>query len=330
LQLQFSIIIPVYNRPKEIEELLTSLTKQNFTDSFEVIVVEDGSKDDAKKIVKQFTHQLNINYFFKENSGAGLSRNFGMQKAMGNYFIILDSDVIVPENYLANVKNGLTRKYTDSFGGPDKAHHSFTPLQKAINYSMTAVLTTGGIRGDKKASTTFQPRSFNMGISEKIFKITKGFSSQKIGEDIDLTFRIWRNGFETQLLENAFVYHKRRTFLKDFFKQTFAFGTQRPKLNKQYPETKKITYWFPSLFILGLILSIILLNFGYSILVLFFFIYFFVILLDAFLKNKNVYVAVLAVITTLIQFVGYGLGFFKIYAKSIIPHFTSNTSDRMK
>lgn len=311
MQLQFSIIIPVFNRPKEIEELLVSLTKQNFKESFEVIIVEDGSTNNAKSVVEKFKKQLNIKYFFKENSGAGLSRNFGMQKATGNYFIILDSDVILPENYLSEVKKGLGYNYTDAFGGPDKAHHSFTALQKAINYSMTAIITTGGIRGNKKTSSTFQPRSFNMGISKKAFKVTKGFSAQKIGEDIDLTFRLWESGFKTQLLENAFVYHKRRASLQQFFKQTFAFGGQRPKLNKKYPKTKKLTYWFPSLFSLGILFSILTFYLGYPLLILPFFFYFIAIFLDALYKNKNLYIAILAIITTLVQFFGYGFGFLK-------------------
>ncbi|WP_456377953.1 glycosyltransferase, partial [Lutibacter sp.] len=241
MELHFSIIIPVYNRPQEIEELLASLTKQTYTKSFEVIVVEDGSSTSSKEIVQSFSSQLNSNYFFKENSGAGASRNFGMQKATGNYFIIFDSDCIIPPNYLVEVERALTANYTDAYGGADAAHTSFTTIQKAINYSMTSFLTTGGIRGNKKAVGKFQPRSFNFGISKKAFEKTKGFSNLKIGEDIDLTFRLWQHNFETQFIENAFVYHKRRATFRQFFKQTFAFGKGRPLLNKKYPKTAKIT-----------------------------------------------------------------------------------------
>ena len=172
---KFSIIIPVYNRPKEIDELLESLAQQDFQDNFEVIIIEDGSQDSSEEIVKSYEDKLNLQYFYKENSGAGASRNFGMQHATGNYFIILDSDVIVPSQYLLEVKKSLKEKYTDAFGGPDAAHESFTSLQKAINYSMTSVLTTGGIRGKKKGVGKFQPRSFNLGLSKKAFEKTNGF-----------------------------------------------------------------------------------------------------------------------------------------------------------
>ena len=309
MKFQFSIIIPVYNRPKEIDALLESLTKQLFSDDFEVLIIEDGSEIAAENTVKKYQSQLNVNYFFKENSGAGASRNFGMQKALGNYFIILDSDVIVPPQYLSEVKKTLENNFTDAFGGPDAAHDRFTSLQKAINYSMTAVLTTGGIRGKKKSVGKFQPRSFNLGLSKKAFEKTKGFSTMKNGEDIDLTFRLWENNFETQLIEKAFVYHKRRSTIQQFFKQTFGFGTARPILNKKYPETAKIIYWFPSLFIIGLDISIILAIFGFNQLLYFYGFYFLLIFLDSLFQNKNIVVAFLSIITSLTQFFGYGTGF---------------------
>lgn len=309
MNLQFSIIVPVYNRPQEIDELLDSLTKQDFQDDFEVLIVEDGSENSSEDIAKKYTAQLNLNYFYKENSGAGASRNYGMKRASGNYFIILDSDVIVPSQYLSEVKKALQENYTDAFGGPDAAHSSFTSLQKAINYSMTSVLTTGGIRGKKKSVGKFQPRSFNLGLSKVAFEKTKGFSKMKAGEDIDLTFRLWENGFETQLIDKAFVYHKRRSTIKQFFKQTFAFGTARPILNKKYPETAKLTYWFPSLFIIGIDFSIIVAFFGCWQLLIFYGFYFTCIFLDSLLQNKNLKVALLSVVTTITQFYGYGLGF---------------------
>jgi glycosyltransferase involved in cell wall biosynthesis len=309
LELNFSIIIPVYNRPNEINELLESLTKLDFTNNFEVLIIEDGSIQKSNVIVDKYKNQLDLKYFYKENSGAGASRNFGMQKALGNYFIILDSDVVVPSQYLSEVKKALETNFTDAFGGPDAAHKSFTALQKAINYSMTSVLTTGGIRGKKQSVGKFQPRSFNLGLSQTAFKITKGFSKMKNGEDIDLTFRLWENGFKTQLIEKAFVYHKRRSTIQQFFKQTFGFGTARPILNRKYPETAKPTYWFPSLFILGLDFSIILAVFGYNILLYFYGFYFVLIFLDSLFQNKNLYVAFLSIFTSLTQFLGYGLGF---------------------
>ncbi|WP_405606082.1 glycosyltransferase [Polaribacter sp. Asnod1-A03] len=309
MKLFYSIIIPVYNRPNEIDELLESLTKQDYTNNFEVLIIEDGSTNKSDSIVEKYKSQLDLKYFFKENSGAGVSRNFGMQKASGNYFIILDSDVIVPNQYLSEVQKALDNNFTDAFGGPDAAHKSFTSLQKAINYSMTSVLTTGGIRGKKQAVGKFQPRSFNLGLSKKAFEKTQGFSKMKNGEDIDLTFRLWANGCETQLIEKAFVYHKRRSTIQQFFKQTFGFGTARPILNKKYPSTAKPTYWFPSLFILGFSLSIVLAIFGHNLFLAFYVFYFLLIFLDSLFHNKNIYVAFLSIITSLTQFLGYGLGF---------------------
>lgn len=309
MKLNFSIIVPVYNRPKEIDELLESLAKQDFIDEFEVLIIEDGSKDTSKEIVEKYASRLVIRYFFKENSGAGASRNYGMEHATGNYFIILDSDVIVPPQYLSAIKKGLIENYTDAFGGPDAAHTSFTSLQKAINYSMTAVLTTGGIRGKKKAVGKFQPRSFNLGMSKKAFVTTNGFSNMQVGEDIDLTFRLWENSFETQLIEKAFVYHKRRSTIRQFFKQTFAFGTARPILNKKYPNTAKITYWFPSLFIIGFDISFLLGLFGYWQFLIGYGIYFSLIFLDSLFQNRSIKVALLSIVTTLTQFFGYGFGF---------------------
>lgn len=312
MQLNLSIIIPVYNRPQEVEELLVSLCEQTYEEPFEVVIVEDGSTKTAKKIIEQFTDKLNIHYFFKANSGPGLSRNYGMKKALGNYFIILDSDILLPKHYLQSIHNALTENYTDAFGGADASHSSFTTIQKAIGFSMTSVLTTGGIRGNKNLKK-FQPRSFNMGLSKKAFEKTGGFGKQHYGEDIDLTFRLWENNFESQFIEKAFVYHKRRTTWQSFFKQTFNFGAARPILNKQHPNTAKITYWFPSLFILGLLFSVIAFLLGFKWFLVFYAIYFIAIFLDSLLKNKSLLVAFASIVATFIQFLGYGLGFLRSF-----------------
>ena len=309
--LSFSIIIPVYNRPQEINELLESLTRQTFKGEFEVVVVEDGSINCSKEIVESFIGRLNLKYFFKENSGAGASRNFGMEKATGTYFIIFDSDCIIPPCYLESVSKTLSENYTDAFGGADAAHSSFTAIQKAINYSMTSYLTTGGIRGNKKPISKFQPRSFNFGISKKAFEVTKGFSKMKIGEDIDLSFRLWEHKFETQFIEKAFVYHKRRASFYQFFNQTFAFGNGRPVLNRKYPETAKITYWFPSVFVIGLVLSILFSALGLHLFIKFVGVYLLALFVDSLIKNKSLSVAFLSIVATIIQFFGYGLGFLK-------------------
>ena len=307
----FSIIIPVYNRPNEIDELLGSFTKQDFSDDFEVLIIEDGSTIKSDIIVEKYKLQLNIKYFFKENTGAGASRNFGMQRASGDYFIILDSDVILPPQYLSEVKKALEINFTHAFGGPDAAHKSFTPLQKAINYAMTSILTTGGIRGKNQAVVEFQPRSFNFGLSKIAFEKTQGFSKMKNGEDIDLTFRLWKNGFDTQLLDKAFVYHKRRSSLQEFFTQTYGFGSTRPILNKKYPETAKLFYWFPSLFIIGFDSSIIAALFDYPHAFCLFLVYLLFIFLDALIQNRNLKVALLSIVAVYTQFAGYGLGYLK-------------------
>lgn len=309
MKLQYSIIIPVYNRPNEVDELLGSLTKQEMP--FELIIVEDGSPNTCEHIVKKYEPELNIRYFLTENQGAGKSRNYGMQKATGNYFIIFDSDCLIPEEYLKAVDERLKENYTDAFGGPDAAHDSFTTIQKAINYSMTSLFTTGGIRGKKKGVGKFQPRSFNLGMSKKAYEITNGFSALKVGEDIDLTFRLWKHGFKTQLIEAAYVYHKRRTDFKQFFNQTFAFGTARPLLNKRYPGTGKLTYWFPSVFVVSLLLALLLAFNGFYIGIYFFAFYLSIIGIHATIQNKNIVVGLTSIVTTCIQFFGYGLGFLK-------------------
>ena len=311
MDLHYSIIIPVYNRPQEVDELLEGLTKQAYKLDFEVIIIEDGSTETSEEVIDKFKNALDLKYYFKENSGPGDSRNFGMQKALGNYFIILDSDCILPENYLQEVDLALQKNYTDAYGGADAAHASFTNQQKAINYSMTSVLTTGGIRGSEKVRNKFQLRSFNMGISKKAFFKTKGFSKQHFGEDIDLTFKLWNKGFETQFISKAFVYHKRRSTWKQFFNQTFNFGAARPILNKMHPKTAKLTFWFPSLFIIGLLLLVLGILFNCKILVLFYSIYFILIFIDSLIKNRSFVVALLSIFATLVQFFGYGLGFLR-------------------
>lgn len=308
--LYFSIIIPVYNRPNEVDELLASLVQQDFEQDFEVVIIEDGSKHKADKLIEKFQNQLNINYFFKENSGPGLSRNYGMQQALGNYFIILDSDVILPAHYLSAIAEALKNNFTDAFGGADAAHQSFTVIQKAINYSMTSGLTTGGLRGKKNGIGKFQPRSFNMGLSKNAFEITGGFGKQRIGEDIDLTFRLWQNHFETQFIEHAFVYHKRRANFEQFFNQVYNFGKARPILNQQHQHTAKPTYWFPSFFLIGFLVSLVLFPFYKGLTALFAF-YLACVMLHSTIINKNILVGLLSIFATLIQFFGYGFGFLK-------------------
>ena len=307
----YSFIIPVYNRPNEIRELLESLSLQDFKKPFEVVIIEDGSSISSKEVLAPFLNKLDIAYYEKENSGPGDSRNYGMQRAKGDYFIVLDSDCILPPQYLGEVDKSLEETYVDCFGGPDAAHDSFTTVQKAINYAMTSMLSTGGIRGRKSSVDKFQPRSFNMGIAKEVFEQVGGYGKIHPGEDPDLTIRIWKAGYKTKLIPEAFVYHKRRIDWHKFFIQVNKFGMVRPILNKWHPGTAKVTYWFPSLFCLGLLISLVLLPFGIVEPILLYAVYLFLIFIDALLKNKNLMVALLSIVAVCIQFAGYGIGFLK-------------------
>jgi len=311
MKVYFSFIIPVYNRPIEVKELLDSLLTQTYDKPFEIVLVEDGSTLSSEPVLVNYQDSLHITYFKKENSGPGDSRNYGMRRAKGSYFIVLDSDCILPPQYLTEVAKALEKEYVDCFGGPDAAHEDFTLVQKAINYAMTSFLTTGGIRGGKTAVDKFQPRSFNMGISKIAFEATGGYGNIHPGEDPDLTIRIWNQGFATKLISEAFVYHKRRIDWPKFYLQVHKFGLVRPILNQWHPETKKITYWFPTIFCLGFLVAILSLIFGVSFPLYVYLVYFILLGIDAFLKNKNLAIALLAIAAVCIQFVGYGYGFLK-------------------
>lgn len=312
----FSIIIPVYNRPGEIAELLESLSKQLYS-NFEVVIVEDGSTIRCEDIVRDYATKFPICYYFKENSGPGLSRNYGAERAHGDYFIFLDSDCLIPAPYLQAVNESLDREYVDLFGGPDREHESFTILQKAINYSMTAMLTTGGIRGRKKSLEKFNPRSFNMGISRRAFEVTRGFGGMRAGEDIDMSIRIRKAGFESMLIPEAFVYHKRRVSFRSFFRQVYAFGKARIDLYLLYPESMKIVHVLPAVFVLGSV-SLIFLSFFciWAILPLLF--YFCGIFAESLIKNKNLRIALLSILTSVVQLSGYGCGFIKAFIYKIV------------
>ena len=311
MDLSFSFIIPVYNRPNEIKELLDSLRLQTYEKTFEVVIVEDGSTISSEEVIGEYLDSVSISYFKKPNSGPGDSRNYGMGRAKGNYFIVLDSDCILPPAYLKVVEESLKEDFVHCYGGPDAAHESFTVVQKAINYAMTSFLTTGGIRGGKKAVDKFQPRSFNMGISKEAFENVGGYGNIHPGEDPDLTIRIWNKGYRTKLISAAFVFHKRRIDWNKFYIQVNKFGMVRPILNLWHPATKKITYWFPTVFCIGLLISILLALVGFKILLYFYAIYFLVLFIDALRVTGNLNVAFLSLMATVIQFFGYGYGFLK-------------------
>lgn len=309
----FSFIIPVYNRPDEIDELLQSLVHQTYTNDFEIVVVEDGSSVSCKDVVNKYLNQLNVSYYFKKNSGPGDSRNYGMKVAKGNYFIILDSDCIIPENYLVEVDVFLTNNYVDCFGGPDAAHDSFSDVQKAINQTMTSVLTTGGIRGASEKLGKFQPRSFNMGISKEAFEASGGFGKIHPGEDPDLSIRLWKMNFKTALIPNAHVFHKRRIDWEKFYKQVNKFGKARPILNQRYPEYSKITYWFPAVFMVGFYISVLFVIVGINVFFYCYLLYFLTLFIETLVKTKNLKIGFLTIIATFIQFFGYGAGFLYSY-----------------
>jgi len=307
--LKFSVIIPVYNRPEELDELLESLTRQSKA-PYEVLVIDDGSVCDSKEVSKKYEETLNLRYFSKINTGQGYTRNFGFDHASGDYFVVFDSDCIIPEDYFEVVDQHLKKNPLDAYGGPDAAHKSFTLVQKAISYSMTSLFTTGGIRGRKKHAGTFHPRSFNMGISRKVYEATHGYRLTRMGEDIEFSIRIIDQGFSTGLIQEAKVYHKRRTDLISFWKQLHFFGRARFNINRFFPGELKLFHLFPLFFFLGLLsipvlglLSIDLM----SILVTLYGFYFMLIFLDASIKNGPV-VGLLSLFTSLIQLCAYATG----------------------
>lgn len=324
--LDFSFIIPVFNRPDEVNELLESFTLLEGDFSFEIVIVEDGSNIDCKTIVASYIDRLNISYYFKPNSGPGDSRNFGMKKAKGNYYIILDSDCLLPKHYLQTVKNSLDNEFVDCFGGPDAAHHSFTSLQKAINFAMTSFITTGGIRGGKTKVDKFQPRSFNMGLSKAAFEASGGFGVIHPGEDPDLSIRLINLGFKTKLINEAFVYHKRRISWSKFYKQVNKFGLVRPILNQWHPKTAKLVYWLPTLFCLGFLASIILFGLGIDLGLKLYALYFIAAFILALIRSKSLVVAIQAIIAIAIQFFGYGYGFLK---STLALKFTKKTPEQV-
>ena len=310
-----SIIIAIFNRKDELFELLNSLIAQTDKD-FEVIIVDDGSFVDLLPTVETFKEMLNIQYFKKANSGPGLSRNYGANRAKNDWLVFVDSDVIVEKDYIENIKKNLEKTDCAAFGGADKAHKGFNLLQKAISYSMTSVFTTGGIRGSKKAVTRFQPRSFNMGVNKEIFLKIGGFSEMRIGEDPDLSMTIWENGYQTAFFDDIGVYHKRRTDLGKFSKQVYQFGCARPILNQRHPDYVKPTFWFPTLFLLGYVAGILeyfLLQKGFVLACYGF--YTLVIFLHALYLTKNIAIAAQAIITTYIQMFSYGYGFLESWIK---------------
>lgn len=317
--MKYSLIIPVYNRPDEVDELLTSLSAQTLKD-FEVVVVEDGSSVPCADVVKKYELRMDVRYFNKPNSGPGQTRNFGVEHARGEYMLILDSDVVLPEGYLAAVDEELQANDCDAFGGPDRAHESFTKMQKAINYAMTSFFTTGGIRGGKKKLDKFYPRSFNMGVKRSVYMALEGFSKMRFGEDIDFSTRIFKGGYRCRLFPAAWVWHKRRTDLRKFFKQVHNSGIARINLTKRHPGTLKPVHLLPAVFTVGCALLVVLAAAAavtgcphWWAMLLPFVLFAVLILTDATLQNGSLGVGLRAVAAAYIQLWGYGSGFVRAW-----------------
>ena len=312
--MKYSVIVPVYNRPDEVDELLESLCSQTFKD-FEVVIVEDGSKITCKDVCDKYANILDLQYYYKENSGPGQSRNYGVERAKGDYVLIVDSDAVAPAGYLQAIDDELSRQPSDAWGGPDAAHDSFTDVQKAISYAMTSFFTTGGIRGGKKQLDKFYPRSFNLGIRREAYLALGGFSKTRFskmslyGEDIDFSIRIYKAGYSCRLFPEAWVWHKRRTDFRRFWRQVYNSGYARVNLWRMYPEALKPVHALPSLFTIGVAGLVVLAPFtcGWSLVLLL--LYALLILIDSSIQSKSLKVGFLAVAAVFVQLIGYGVGF---------------------
>ena len=343
--MKYSIIVPVFNRPDEVDELLESLCHQEVKD-FEVIIVEDGSKKPCKDVCDKYAGILDLHYYYKENSGPGQSRNYGAERANGEWLIVLDSDVVLPKDYLRNVESGMRNE--DAFGGPDSAHPDFTPIQKAISYSMTSFFTTGGIRGGKgKKLDKFFPRSYNMGIRREVYQELGGFSKMRFGEDIDFSYRIVEAGYKTALIPEAWVWHKRRTDFRKFFRQVYNSGIARINLEKRHPGTLKLVHLLPTVFTLGVIVCLLVFALGAGLYIegewldayglrpddnmhqgvgfvfcvlasLPLLFYSSVICIDSSIRNRSLWVGLLSIPAAFVQLMGYGLGFIESWWKRCI------------
>ena len=323
----FSIIVPVYNRPQEVEELVESLCRQTDKD-FELVIVEDGSTITCKEACDKRSKDIKIQYFHKSNDGRSIARNYGMERADGDFFIFVDSDCILPPDYIESLKKSLTKNPTDCFGGPDTAHESFTDVQKAINFSMTSFFTTGGIRGGRKSLEKFTPRTFNMGFSRKVYDKVGGFR-EMFSEDIDMSTRIKNASFKIMLFPDVKVFHKRRVDFKKFWRQVHVFGMSRITLQLLYPGSMRIVHWLPALFVI----------FGLSMIVASFFskwflipllVYFTVLFIAALISTRNVKIALLALPASAIQLGGYGSGFIRAYVWKIILRHGRNINDEIE
>jgi glycosyltransferase involved in cell wall biosynthesis len=310
---EYSFVIPVFNRPDEVRELFQSMTTLEDSVVFEVILVEDGSVDTAASVVQDFAKRLDIIYLIKPNTGPGDSRNYGMSRARGHYYIILDSDCTLPKKYLMTIDGYVKRHQPDFFGGPDAAHQDFSVLQRGIDFAMTSFITTGGIRGHKKQVVRFEPRSFNMGLSSKAFKASGGFAHIHPGEDPDLTHRLWHLGFESQLISGAFVYHKRRLSWSKYARQVYKFGLARPILNKWHPAGAKWIFWLPGLWLIASLITLVIGLLGYWSFFVILMAYYAAVFISAGVMTKSISVAINATFAVWIQLYVYAFGFLRAH-----------------
>ncbi len=321
--MKYSIIVPVFNRPDEVDELLESLSSQTLKD-FEVVIVEDGSQIPCKDVCDKYANILDLHYYFKENSGPGQSRNYGVERAHGEYVIILDSDAVAPNGFMQAIDDELQRQPSDAWGGPDAAHESFTDIQKAISYAMTSFFTTGGIRGGKKQLDKFYPRSFNMGVRREAYLALGGFSPLRFskmslyGEDIDFSIRIYKGGYSCRLFPDAWVWHKRRTDFRKFWRQVYNSGIARINLWKKYPEALKPVHALPSVFTIGTLGLLVLAPFtcGWSLLPLV--LYILLIFIDSTIRNKSLKVGLISIPAVFVQLIGYGVGFLESWWQNCV------------
>jgi glycosyltransferase involved in cell wall biosynthesis len=315
---KYSVVVPVYNRPIELEELLNSLCEQTCK-NFEVIIVEDGSTLSSKELVERYEGRLAIKYFYKDNTGPGPSRNYGFERARGDYFVIFDSDCMLPVTYFEEVESELNKERIDAWGGPDQGHANFTIRQQAMAYTMSSFLTTGGIRGGKRKIGDYQPRSFNMGLSRKAWIKTGGFQFDRLAEDIELSVRMKKLNLTIRLIGGAYVYHKRRSTLIEFFDQVFNFGRGRILVGLKHPSEVKWVHWFPALFTIGFLMALISLLFPLHRFFLLgcFAIYFLMVGADALRATHSIRVAIFSIPSAFIQLTGYGTGFISQKLKNL-------------
>ena len=312
--MRYSIIVPVFNRPDEVDELLESLSSQTLKD-FEVVIVEDGSQIPCKDVCDKYANILDLHYYFKENSGPGQSRNYGVERAQGEYVIILDSDAVTPPGFMQAIDDELKHQPTDAWGGPDAAHESFSDIQKAISYAMTSFFTTGGIRGGKKQlDKKFYPRSFNLGVRREVYQQLGGFTTERFskmslyGEDIDFSLRIYKNGYSCRLFPEAWLWHKRRTDFRKFWRQVYNSGYARINLWRKYPEALKPVHALPAVFTIG-VAGLLLLSVFSVLAFIPLILYSVLIFIDSTIRNKSVMVGLKSIPAAFIQLIGYGVGF---------------------